>query len=87
MKKFISLSLILATITLASTAFAADVYVTKRGKRYHKADCKVIQNKETQKIDQAEAEKKNLKPCGICFKSDTGASLPRQDRTKAVSMK
>ena len=86
MKKFITLSLILVTISLAANAFAAEVYVTKRGKRYHKADCRLIQNKEFVKIDQSAADAKGLKPCGICFK-DTSALLNDQMKSKNVSLK
>jgi hypothetical protein len=86
MRKLIVLSLILVTITLAANVFAAEVFFTKRGKRYHKADCRLIQNKESQKIDQTEADKKALKPCGICFKTDSGAALPVQNKNKKVSM-
>ena len=46
------------------------VYVTKRGKKYHKEGCKFIKNRETIKMDKKEAEEKGLKPCGWCFKEE-----------------
>ena len=68
MKKIITLSLVVAMVIVATSAFADDVFVTKHGKRFHKADCKVVKGKEVQKIDQAQAEQKGLKACNVCFK-------------------
>ncbi|NQU18942.1 nuclease, partial [bacterium] len=46
------------------------VYVTKRGKKYHKEDCRFIKNRETISMDKKEAEAKGLTPCGRCFKEE-----------------
>ena len=48
-------------------AFAEDVYVTKNGKKYHKANCLLIANKGAKPISIEEALKKGLKPCHKCF--------------------
>ena len=74
MKKITTVLLAVAVVLMAASAFAEEVYVTKRGKRYHRADCKVTRNKEVQKIDQAEAEQKGLKPCNVCFKDNASTS-------------
>ena len=55
-----------------------DVYVTKSGKKYHKADCPFVQNRKPEKISKKEALTKGLAPCPKCFKED----LPPQDKKK-----
>ena len=87
MKKVITLSLVVAMIMVAASAFADDVFVTKHGKRYHKADCKVVKGKEVQKIDQGQAEQKGLKPCNVCFKQDTSAALSSEAHLSAIANK
>ena len=46
------------------------VYVTRRGKKYHKETCPFIRNREAISIDEKEAIEKGLKPCSRCFSSD-----------------
>ena len=53
-----------------------DVYVTKSGKKYHKADCSFIQDRKSEKISKKEALAKGLTPCPKCFKED----LPPQPK-------
>ena len=54
----------LAALVLLSTSFAhaEDVFVTKKGKRYHKADSRFIKGKEVTKLTREEAEAKGYKP-------------------------
>lgn len=70
-----------AMVVLTPTSFAEPkkesqakkeevVYVTKRGKKYHKEDCRFIKNRETISMDKKEAEAKGLTPCGRCFKEE-----------------
>lgn len=69
MKRTILLSLcVLAVMTNATLAQAADVYATKNGKKYHKADCEFIKDRNPGKVDEADAIKKGLKRCSACFK-------------------
>ena len=67
MNKF--LTVILAGMMLVSStfAFAEDVYVTKNGKKYHKADCLLVKDKGAKPISMEDAQKKSLKPCRRCF--------------------
>lgn len=46
------------------------VYVTRKGKKYHKETCPFIRNRETISIDEKEAIEKGLKPCGRCFTAE-----------------
>jgi len=43
------------------------VYATKRGKKYHKAECRFIKNRETAAMSIEESKEKGLEPCGRCF--------------------
>ena len=47
---------VLAVMILTTAAFAEDVYVTKRGKKYHKEGSHYIKGKEVEKITREEAE-------------------------------
>ncbi len=42
------------------------VCVTKKGKKYHRAGCRVLKNAEVQKMTRTEAENKGYSPCKIC---------------------
>ena len=46
------------------------VYVTRRGKKYHKETCPFIKNRDTVSMSVKEAEAKGLKPCGRCHKEE-----------------
>jgi len=72
MKKILTL-MVCAMLFLTSSfgfAFARDVYVTKKGKKYHVEDCRWIQKRETIKMSEEEAVKKGYKPCGCVKKAD-----------------
>ncbi len=71
----------------ASPAFAGDVYATKSGKKYHKEDCRLIQNRDSEKISSKEAEEKGLKPCGKCFKGEVSSSSDDAKSEKLASKK
>ena len=47
-----------------------EVYSTRNGKKYHKAECPFIQGKKAGKILKKDAVAKKLAPCPKCFKED-----------------
>ena len=53
---------------LVRPAFGVEnvVYVTKKGKKFHKAGCRVLKDSAVQKMSRAEAEGKGYTPCKIC---------------------
>ncbi len=53
---------VLAVALISTAAFAEDVYVTKKGKKYHKEGSHYIKGKNVEKITREEAEKRGLKP-------------------------
>jgi hypothetical protein len=55
---------------LATATFAEDVFVTKKGKRYHKANSRFIKGKDVEKISREEAEKRGLKPSSEILQDD-----------------
>ena len=69
-RKMFVLGLCVLFLSASTLAFAADVYVTPNGKKYHKADCRFVKNREVQKLDKDEAIAQGHKPCGRCFKED-----------------
>lgn len=64
MKKAILSVLLGAILTsvMVLPALAEDVYVTKSGKKYHNAESKWIQNRETEKISLEDAIERGLEP-------------------------
>ncbi len=67
MKKVLTV-MVLGVMLMSSTfAFAEDVYATKNGKRYHKADCLLVKDKGAKAVSLEESEKKGLKPCRRCY--------------------
>lgn len=69
-RKLLVTMLCAAVMLVSSVAFAGDVAVTKRGKKYHAPSCALIQNKQTSIMDEQQAASKGLKPCGKCLKGD-----------------
>lgn len=81
MKKLVLVGLCVTFLSMATFAFAEDVYVTKHGKKYHKAACQLIKNKETTTMDLAQAEQKSLEPCLKCFKTKVlEAPTPKESK-------
>jgi len=67
-------TLLLATMLMGSVGFAsasaAEVYVTKNGKKYHTAECQWIKDRETTKMEEKDAIAKGYTPCGRCIKKE-----------------
>ncbi len=61
----LALAMLMTTVSMAQ-----DVYVTKKGKRYHKADSRFIKGKEVEKMTREEAEKRGLKPSSEILQDD-----------------
>lgn len=71
-KKLLSAILVAAVLMVSTAAFAGDVVVTKRGKKYHSAACSLIAGKQVTTIDEQQAVAKGLQPCGKCMKAKDG---------------
>ena len=62
-RKLLNCALVLALSAMMTTlAFAEDVFITKYGKKYHKADSRFIKGKEVTKLTREEAEERGFKP-------------------------
>lgn len=72
-KKWVVAGLCAAVIMVSSLAIAADVVITKRGKKYHDPLCALIVKKETSTLDEKQAITKGLLPCAKCLKVDDKA--------------
>ena len=86
-KQAIVLGLCVVFVSMVAFASAEDVYKTKNGKKYHRADCKLVQNRDTQKLSKEEATEKGLKPCGKCFKDDSSAQVTHESTERIASNK
>ena len=70
----------LAVLSSAVSSFAYEVYATKNGKKFHKADCEFIKDRQTVKMDDSDAIKKGLKPCGACILKDQHDQLGKEKK-------
>ena len=68
MKKIMMLGLCMAFLTMSSLAFAEDVFVTERGKKYHQETCRTIKKSKVIALDELKAKEKGYAPCRRCFK-------------------
>ncbi len=76
-KKFVVSGLCAAVLLVSSLAMAADVVVTKHGKKYHAPTCGLVVNKETTTLDEQQATAKGLKPCSKCLKAEEKADVKK----------
>lgn len=72
-RKIFIAGLCLLFLAVNSLAFAEDVYVTQNGKKYHKAECRFIKDRETQKLDKQESIQQGHVPCQKCYSEDLAA--------------
>ena len=87
-RKIMATVLCVMFLSTATAAFAEDVFTTKRGKKYHAADCRFVKNRDTQEISKKEAIEKGLKPCGRCYKEDlasNAADKSNKNKTEKLS--
>ena len=70
MNKIIA-GLLTGMMIMSSTlVYAETVYATKNGKKYHHAECPLINKKSPVAVSMEEAQSRGLTPCGKCFKKD-----------------
>jgi len=79
MKRLLTVLLVGVMMMASSAAFADTVYATKNGKKYHHADCPLIEKRSPAAISMEDAQKKGLAPCGKCFKESAKTSVEHQD--------
>ena len=71
LRKILILGLFVSFLTMSSAVFAEDVMVTARGSKYHKPECRFVQDKENvTTLSKEEAIEAGYGPCGRCYKED-----------------
>ena len=86
-RKIFMAGLCLLFLAANTLAFAEDVYVTPNGKKFHKADCRFIKNRETQKLDNQDAIGQGYVPCQKCFSEDQAAEKDNNAKEKVTKTK
>ncbi|MCK5581376.1 MAG: hypothetical protein KAJ18_08900 [Candidatus Omnitrophica bacterium] len=76
LKKAMSVVLMLSFLAVTSAAFAADVFVTQKGARYHQEICKLIANRETTQLEEKKAIEEGYSPCKRCLKEKAKTFKP-----------
>jgi len=74
--------LCLAFLGASTFAFAEEVYVTKNGTKYHKADCQLIKNRDVTAMEEEEAIAADYEPCRRCFKEKYTEAESKKDKAK-----
>jgi len=70
-RKLMMVGLLLTFLSAATCAFAEDVYVTQRGKKYHKEICRLVKNKSNiTELEKEHALEEGYDPCKRCFQED-----------------
>ena len=86
-RKFLLTGLCLAFLSTATLALAENVYVTKRGKKYHKKTCSLIKNKDVKTLELKDAQEKGYKACRRCFKKKTKDSSKKTKKSGSSKTK
>jgi len=86
-RKIIAMGLLVVMLSAATNVFAEDVYVTKKGQKYHKEICRLIKNKKPEQVSKKDALEKKLEPCGLCYKEDLSKAIDHSIQPKASSRK
>lgn len=72
-RRLIMTGLMIACLSAATHVFAEDVFVTPKGKKYHKEICRLIQKRSVTSLEKDAAVGEGYVPCGKCFKEDLAA--------------
>ena len=81
-KKILLMAVCVFFLASNTIAFAEDIYVTANGTKYHKADCRFIKDRETQKLDKQAAIEQGYIPCQGCSKEKLAEEKPKADSEK-----
>jgi len=84
LKKLLLTGLCMAFLSVSSMAYAEKVYVTANGKKYHKADCRSIKNRDTMALEEKEAIAQGYEPCGRCMKDRLSKDEKGKKTTKVA---
>ncbi|MCK5013304.1 MAG: hypothetical protein KAS66_05760 [Candidatus Omnitrophica bacterium] len=87
-RKLMMVGMLVMFLSATTYAFAEDVFITQRGSKYHKEECRLIKNKENvTKLDKKEAIEEGYGPCKRCFKEDVVVDEGKKDQNQAEKTK
>lgn len=70
-RKLIMVSMLVMFLSATTHVFAEDVFITQRGSKYHKQECRLIKDRENvTKIEKSEAKEEDYGPCKRCYRED-----------------
>ncbi len=74
-RKVMMWGVLVVFVSVATSAFAGEVFVTQKGSKYHKEICRLIKGKkDVSKVDKEGALKGGYTPCKKCFSEDLAVS-------------
>ena len=89
-RKLMMAGMLIMFLSATTYVFAEDVFITQKGSKYHKEECRLIKNRDNvTKIDKKEAIKEGYGPCKRCFREDVVVDEKQGDQshTKESSQK
>ena len=86
-RKLMMVGMLVMLLSATTYAFAEDVFVTQRGSKYHKEDCRAIKGKEVTKLEKKEAVEEGYGPCKRCFKEDVVVEKGKKIQNQAKKSK
>ena len=70
-RKLMMLGMVITFLSATTCVFAADVFITQKGSKYHKEICRLIKNRDNvTTLDKEEAVEEDYGPCKRCFRED-----------------
>jgi len=72
-QKSLIAAVVAAGLCVSSLAWAETVYVTKNGKKFHKAACELVKKSTLTELDEVNAKEQGYEPCKKCFKAEKTA--------------
>ena len=87
-RKLMMIGMLMMFLSATTFAFAEDVFVTQKGSKYHKKECRLIKNRENViKMEKSEAIEKGYNPCKRCFKEDIAVNEEKKGQIQTKKSK
>jgi len=82
-RKLVLAGMLIMFLSATTCVFAEDVFMTQRGKKYHKEICRLVKNKDNiSKLEKEEAVEEGYGPCKRCFKEDVIVDEHQDEQTQ-----
>lgn len=82
-RKIVMVGMLVVFVSVTTSVFADEVFVTQKGSKYHKEICRLIKGKkDLSKVDKEGALKGGYTPCKKCFSEDLAVGMDKPGKDK-----